>query len=202
MRANRPYVIGITGGIASGKSGVSCFLRELGEKVIIADEIARLAQKELKGELINAFGKDIADENGDIDRAKLRQLVFNHKPSLDRLNGLMHPKILQMLENEIKAFEGKRIFLEVPLLFETGFQRSCDKIWCVYTGEAEQKKRLIRRNSLDEALAQKIIDSQMREADRLKLSDEKIFTLYEKENTRKQVENLLKKLDLELSREE
>lgn len=195
MKANKPYVIGITGGIASGKSGVSSFLRELGEKVVIADEVARLAQKELKDEIIAAFGTEITDSEGEIDRARLRGIVFNDEEALDRLNKLMHPKILSMLKEEIDNFDGKRIFLEVPLLFETGFQKACDKTWCVYTGEEEQKRRLMKRDNLDEELAEKIIASQLSEEKRLSLSDERICSLYERENTRQQVLKLLSELD-------
>lgn len=160
-------IIGLTGGIASGKSTVANMMKNWGITVIDADVESRLAVE--KGEeaydhIVNHFSKNILLEDGSIDRAKLGEIIFNNKEERMRLNEIVHPavrkRMLQKKENASNKGESM-IIMDIPLLFESGFTQLVDKTLLIFVDEDIQLQRLMERNhfSRDEALAR--IQSQM-----------------------------------------
>ena len=157
-------IIGLTGGIASGKSTVSKIFRELGAEIIDADIKAKeISEREdVIKEIGNIFGKEVINIEGKIDRLKIKEIVFNNKEKLKKLNDLIHPKVMEEFK-KIKENIGKNdiIIFDVPLLFESGMDKMCDKIILVFTDKKIQIKRMLERDGITEELAEKIINSQM-----------------------------------------
>lgn len=167
-------ILGLTGGIASGKSTVSNILKELKIKIIDADLIARkISEKEeIKEEIILKLGKKILNSKKEIDREKLKIIVFKDKKKLEILNNIYHPRIKDEFK-KIKENYNKDdiIIFDVPLLFETGIDKECDEIILVCVDEKVQIKRIIKRDKVDKELAEKIIKSQMSQEDKKKRAD-------------------------------
>ena len=157
-------IIGLTGGIASGKSTVSKIFRELGAEIIDADIKAKeISEREdVIKEIGDIFGKEVINSEGKIDRLKIKEIVFNNKEKLKKLNDLIHPKVMEEFK-KIKENTGKNdiIIFDVPLLFESGMDKMCDKIILVFTDKKIQIKRMLERDGITEELAEKIINSQM-----------------------------------------
>ncbi len=157
-------VIGITGGIASGKSNVCTVIRELGYPVIDCDEITR-KNYEINGKIYNVvlerFGKDFLLDDGNIDRKKLGKLVFNNSSAKMLLNSITHPIIKEELLSEISKYNDGLVFVEIPLLYEAKFDSLCDKVICVFLSQKYQVERLMEREGIDEDFALKKIHSQM-----------------------------------------
>lgn len=139
-------VVGIVGAPAGGKSTVANYLQELGATWINADRIARdvLEQDDVQAALIGHFGSEIADSSGRIDRALLASRVFGDddakRVALTYLEGVIHPRTRLIITAKLRESEGI-VVLDVPLLFETGWDRSCDEIWCV---DSDRSLRLAR----------------------------------------------------------
>ncbi|MFK8115192.1 MAG: dephospho-CoA kinase [Rubripirellula sp.] len=163
------YVLGVVGSPAGGKSTVAKRLAERGATWINADLVARavLEHDDISQQLIDHFGSDIATSEGAIDRAKLASLVFgddeSKRSSLRFLEGLVHPRTRALIQSQIRAVqqtvpsgsEKSVIILDVPLMFKSGWDRSCDEIWCV---DSEREIRLARtkdRGWDDEELQQR-----------------------------------------------
>jgi dephospho-CoA kinase len=171
-------VIGLTGGIASGKSTVSMYLKSKGAVIIDADKIARQIMQKGKpawNEIILHFGKDILTDKNEIDRKRLGKQVFSDKHKLSLLNSITHPKIINEIEKQLKNFEKNNksvVVIDAPLLLETGLDVLVDEVWLVVVDEQTQLKRLISREEdlgVDEAYAR--IKSQMSLQDKKKLAD-------------------------------
>lgn len=164
MRQNNFKVIGITGGIATGKSTVTNILEKEGYIVIDADKIARDVVK--RGQpayrkIVNFFGKDILNKDGDIDRKRLGDIIFRELELRKILNTIVHPYIYEGIKSQILKYGEmeKIIFLDIPLLIEEreNFRKygiNFDEIWLVYLDKKTQLKRLMKRDSItkDEAL--------------------------------------------------
>ncbi len=157
-------VIGITGGIASGKSNVCAVIKELGYPIIDCDEITR-RNYEIDGKIykvvLERFGKDFLLDDGNIDRKKLGKLVFNNSSAKMLLNSITHPIIKEELLKEIAKYDDGLVFVEIPLLYEAKFETICDKIICVFLSQKYQVERLMAREGIDEDFALKKIHSQM-----------------------------------------
>lgn len=170
-------IIGLTGGIASGKTTVSDFLKAKGFLVLDADKIAKdiSEQEEIKKEIVLNFGKEILDSSLNIDRKKLKKIVFEDKKKLEKLNKIIHPRVYNFFEKirKEKKIEGleKIIVFDVPLLFESGIDKLCDKILLICTGRELKIKRIIKRDNIEDSLAQKIIDSQLSDEEKIKKAD-------------------------------
>lgn len=159
-------IIGLTGGIASGKTTVSNILKELGAVIIDADEIAhRVLRKEEPGweEVVNHFGRGVLTGEGEIDRSQLARIVFNNPAERKKLEEITHPWIIAEIREKIERLKEREeiIVLDAPLLFETGLDRLVDQVWVVYTDRAIQLKRLQERDRLTEEEAISRIESQM-----------------------------------------
>jgi len=175
-------VIGLTGGIGSGKSTVSQFLAELGAIIVDADRVGHEAFKpgtELWREVVAAFGRQIVTPSGDIDRKKLGEIVFGNAESLWRLNQIMHPRMYDMVKAQLEGYRRqgvKVVVLEAPLLIEANWTSLVDEVWVTVASEATVLKRLQERTGLskEESLAR--IRSQLPSEERIKHADVVINT--------------------------
>ncbi len=191
-------LIGITGGIASGKSLVSHYLMELGLDVIDIDEIAREVVRpgcKAWAKITAQFGRGFLTSDGEIDRKKLGDAVFKDHKLLKKLNAITHPEIRRKMWKRIEVLRGDNhdalIFIDVPLLIESGFYKDMDRVVLVYVDEAIQIKRLIKRDGLSDAEAQRRLSSQMPIDKKLKLADYVIYNDGSVEETKAQVRKLL-----------
>lgn len=171
MKPNNLKIIGITGGIATGKSTVSDIIKEAGYIVIDADKIAReLMEKGTPAykKIIDVFGKEILEVEKTIDRKKLGNIVFNDLVSRKKLDDIVHPYIFNRIKELIDGYsqQQKIMFLDIPLLIEEigklkRYNIELDEIWLVYVDEATQLDRLMRRDSITKEEAMQKIKSQM-----------------------------------------
>ena len=167
-------VIGLTGGIASGKSTASAYLRSLGAQIVDADAISRASTR--KGEagyaaVVARFGREILRPDGEIDRRKLGALVFADEGQRRALNALLHPIVIAACAREIERCRAQGLsacVLDVPLLFETGMERMCDVTWLLYVSREEQIRRIAARDGLGAQAAAARIDSQMPLAEKMR----------------------------------
>ena len=160
------FVLGITGGIATGKSSVVQHFIDLGFPVVDADIIARhlLDQNEQAyNEVVKVFGSEILQENGEINRQALGALVFNHPDKLKQLDELMAPFLQETILAAIKqaSQNQKLVIVDVPLMYEKGYDEWMDQVAVVYCTPEQQIKRLMQRNQLTEKEAKQRIDSQL-----------------------------------------
>ncbi len=184
-------VIGLTGGIASGKSTVSGFLRELGAVVIDADRVGHELLKpdtETWGEVVAAFGKEILAPDGNIDRKKLGEIVFADYEALARLNQIVHPRIQAQVQAQIEQYRRqgvKVVVLEAPLLIEVSLSKKTgepslsdevDEVWVTVAPESTVLKRLKEKLGLSESESLARIRSQLPSEERLKRADVVIDT--------------------------
>ena len=168
-------IIGITGSIASGKTFVTDYLKELGYKIIDADEISRnLLKKNSEGyfKVIEVFSKDILTDNEEIDRKKLAMMIFNNSINKKKLEEIVHPLVFEEIEKYKEKYkEDKYIFISMPLLFETGYQNKVDKVITVYIKKDIQVERLMKRDDIDKEYAITKISSQFDLEEKVKNSD-------------------------------
>lgn len=159
--------IGLTGGIASGKSTVSTMCREMGIPVIDADIEARLAVEPGEPaykEIIAAFGENILMPDGGIDRPALGTIIFNDNEKRLKLNSIVHPQVrkrMNLIKEEAETAGESIIILDIPLLFESRLEYMANKIIVVYVDPEVQLRRLMERNSLTKEEAEARINSQM-----------------------------------------
>lgn len=160
-------IIGLTGSIASGKSTVSEMLKNLGYPIVDADLAARLVVKpgsETLSQIAQAFGPEVIQEDGTMDRAKVGEIIFNDPASRKILNEIIHPAIRQEMLRQRQEFlaQGfKTIIMDIPLLFESRLQHFVDKILVVSVTEENQFNRLVERNGFTEQEARARISSQL-----------------------------------------
>ncbi|WP_317950943.1 dephospho-CoA kinase [Rossellomorea marisflavi] len=190
-------IIGLTGGIASGKSTVSAFLQDKGYTIIDADLAARMVVEVGQPAylaIVDAFGKGILQENGQIDRAGLGAIIFNDQTKRNLLNGIVHPAVRSMmLSHKDEAIEnGKQtIIMDIPLLFESDLTWMVDRTIVVTVEEDVQLSRLMKRNELTEEEAASRISSQLPLREKAEKADAVIDNNGSVEDTLKQVEELL-----------
>ena len=168
-------VIGLTGGIAAGKSTVSERLRALGAYIIDADRLGHRILMREGGEayegVVAAFGAEILDEAGEIARPRLGRLVFADPAQLAELNRLMHPPMADRMRREIEDVRAQPsppafIVLDAAVLFEAGWDALCDEVWTVSTTPERALDRLVARNRLSPEAARARIDAQLGNAER------------------------------------
>jgi dephospho-CoA kinase len=160
-------VIGLTGGIATGKSEVARILQGLGAIIINADQVGHQAytpHSETWQEVVKAFGDEILDPDGAINRRKLGAIVFSDSNRLDQLNRIMHPRMAKMVAQQIEDLrreDPSAVVVEAAILFEAGWESLCDEVWTTETPFQSAVERLKTRNGMAEEDAQKRINSQM-----------------------------------------
>lgn len=191
------YIIGVTGGIACGKSTVSNEIKKYGGKVINADNMAHW-QMEPGGEIYRAyvrhFGEGILNEMGQIDRRKVGDIVFNDNIELRWVNNITHPILLKYVRERLIDYQSKGealVVLDVPLLFEAGWDRECDEVWVVHLKYNRQVKRLMERNNLTLSEAEARINAQISGKERRRRADEIIDNNGYKRITRRQIRRLI-----------
>lgn len=192
-------IIGLTGSISTGKTQVSNYLRDRGEKVIDADLIARevVDLGAVKEKIKEAFGHDIYKDD-ELDRKALGEIVFRDKEKRQVLNEIEHPEIYKIILEEVKNSKG-RVFVDIPLLFESQhlnekYGLDFDEVWLVYVNRETQVKRLIKRDRISKGYALEKINSQMSVEDKKIMADVIIDNSGSLEETYKQVEENLKRL--------
>jgi dephospho-CoA kinase len=192
--------LGLTGGIASGKSAVAAMLRDLGFPVLDADSLAHKLVEPghpAYDEVLREFGPSIKDSQGRVDRTKLAALVFADRAKLERLNAIVHPRVAEAVLRQFDewARQGTRdaAFVEAALLIESGIHKKLDGLvvaWC----EPEQQFERLAARGLSAAEARRRIAAQMPVEEKLRLATEKIDCSESLEETRRQVEALAARL--------
>ncbi|HEJ8896516.1 TPA: dephospho-CoA kinase [Staphylococcus aureus] len=191
-----PKVIGLTGGIASGKSTVSELLSVFGFKVVDADKAAREAVKKgSKGlaQVREVFGDEAIDENGEMNRRYMGDLVFNHPEKRLELNAIIHPIVRDIMEEEKQEYlkQGYNVIMDIPLLFENELENTVDEVWVVYTSESIQMDRLMQRNNLSLEDAKARVYSQISIDKKSRMADHVVDNLGDKLELKQNLERLL-----------
>jgi len=205
MNQNNPYVIVITGGIATGKSEASKYLRELGYTVLDCDLIVHNGYEkdsDLYKILVDTFSEVILDAEKYIDRQKLGKIVLSDNEKLNKLNSLVHKYVVDELLYGIKNTSNKLIFLDIPLMFEQkealdNMGLKYNEIWLIYVSEETQKQRLVQRankenKDLEQTLT--IIKKQMPIEEKKILADKVINNEGSIENLRKDILKLIQNI--------
>mgnify|MGYP000314586583 FL=1 len=189
-------IIGITGGIASGKSTVTNYLRQKGYQVIDADQVVHELQAKggkLYQALVSWLGSAILNEAGELDRPKLSQLIFSSQENLAKSSRLQNDIIRQELANrrdQLAKIE-ETFFMDIPLLFEQDYADWFDEVWLVYVNPETQIKRLKARNGYSQEEAQQRLASQMKLEDKVPYAD---FVIKNDGNLEELIEQIDKKL--------
>ena len=193
-------VVGLTGGIGSGKSAVTKIFESLGVKVVDADVASR--QPVMKGEpalkkIAEKFGANILTSEGELDRRKLREIIFNDNSAKDWLENLLHPLIHQILIDDLTSASSNYAILVSPLLFETNQKDLCSKTIVVDTSEERQIDRTSKRDNVEPDQVKLIIDSQIDRKSRNELADIIILN----DGSLQELEEKVKKFHEDLERE-
>lgn len=190
-------IIGITGGIASGKSSVSLYIQELGFTIVDADVASRAVVEpgeEAYHQVVKAFGEDILLVDGNIDRVKLGSIIFHDQEKRLLLNSIVHPAVrnwMRLKTEKALAAGEETVFMDIPLLFESKLTFMVEKTLLVYVDERVQLERLMNRNGLSETDALARIHSQMPLADKKVLADAVIDNNGNLKETKRQVKTVL-----------
>ncbi|OWZ83316.1 dephospho-CoA kinase [Natranaerobius trueperi] len=194
-------IIGLTGGIASGKSTVLKMLADLGSITIDADQISREATKkgsQALNEIKEVFGKEYIDKNGKLKREALGDEIFNDKLAKERLEQILHPKIdIQMkylIDKYQKEYPSKLIVVDIPLLYEVGKEEQFNEVWVVWVDFKTQLERLMKRNDLSYKEAKNRVRAQMPLDEKRKKADRVIDNSGSINHTNRQVKELFNKV--------
>lgn len=196
-------VLGLTGGIATGKSTVTKMFQDIQIPVIDTDKIARdVIKKGTLGyqQVLEYFGDEILLTDHEINRKLLGRLIFMNKKKRDALNNIVHPKVLQTCMDLIELYKKQNIpfvVLDVPLLYESGFDQYTDYVIVVYTTRKNQLDRLMTRDLIDEDYAKLKIDAQMSIEDKVIKADYVINNNHSILETKHQFNELMKELEVE-----
>lgn len=171
-------MIGLTGGIATGKSIVASVFREMGAIILDADVIARLVvlpHQPAWKDIVEFFGPEVVNEDQSLDRAKIGEIVYNNPNSLKELNRFTHPRIMQYYKDELRRIKTEQpdaiVILEVPLLYETNMDKLCQQVVVVYVDRETQIQRLMKRDNMSYADAVKRVDAQMPMDEKVRRAD-------------------------------
>ena len=199
-------IIGLTGGIGTGKSTVSRKLRERGYPVIDLDVISRevIEYPEVINELVRNFGIEILESQNNISgkksisRNKLRQTVFKEEKKVSVLNSIMHPPIVEEMRRQIEELRKsyKTVFVEVQLLFEAKLEKEFDLTVLVYADKKTQLERVLKRDGRKEEEVQQIINAQMDMTEKRRLSNYIIENNGDSEMLDLEIEKFIKKLKI------
>jgi len=175
---SKPIIIGLTGGIASGKSTVSAAFAEAGAEIVDTDLIARevvLPGSEALAELVAVFGTSICQADGSLNRRGLRERVFSDARAKQQLEAILHPRIRAQARLQVEAARGVYVVLVVPLLVESGRQyHFVDRVLVVDIPHEQQLRLLMRRDDVNLELAQAMMGAQADRHSRLAIADDVI----------------------------
>lgn len=171
-------IIGLTGGIASGKSTVTRTLVDLGAIIIDSDELAHNIMKPYKPawkDIVKIFGAEILNHDETINRDRLGQIVFNDPDKLRELNQITHWRIAERYKEDLRIIRKEKpeaiVVMEIPLLYETHAERICDEVWVVWVDRETQMERLMQRDGISREDAIKRIEAQMDLDEKARLAD-------------------------------
>lgn len=171
-------IIGLTGGIASGKSTVTRTLLDLGAIIIDSDELAHNIMKPYKPawkDIVKIFGTEILNPDETINRDRLGQIVFNDPDKLRELNQITHWRIAERYKEDLRLIRKEKpeaiVVMEIPLLYETHAERICDEVWVVWVDRETQMERLMQRDGISREDALKRIEAQMDLDEKARLAD-------------------------------
>lgn len=171
-------IIGLTGGIASGKSTVTRTLVDLGAIIIDSDELAHNIMKPYKPawkDIVKIFGAEILNHDETINRDRLGQIVFNDPDKLRELNQITHWRIAERYKEDLRLLRKEKpeavVVMEIPLLYETHAERICDEVWVVWVDRETQMERLMKRDGISREDALKRIEAQMDLDEKARLAD-------------------------------
>ncbi|XP_061873538.1 bifunctional coenzyme A synthase [Colius striatus] len=204
---SRPYVVGLTGGTGSGKTSIAKLLGHLGAFLIDADRLGHTAY--IPGgpaheQVVAAFGAEILNEDGTINRTVLGAKVFGNQERLKSLTDIVWPEIARMVKEQLEeaSAQGKAVcVLDAAVLLEAGWQDMVHEVWTAVIPEEEAVKRIVARDGLNEEAARSRVQSQMSNSQRVERSHVVLCTLWEPDVTRKQVEKAWGLLQERLSQE-
>ena len=203
MKQNK-MIIGITGSIGTGKSTVSNYLISKGYSVVDADKISKgaynIGSNGYKA-ILEVFGEEILNSNGEVDRKKIKKIVFDNSNMLQRLNMAIHPININEIEKEIEILLESQnvVFLDAPLLIETELHKKVNKIIVVICDKNEQINRIIKRDKITADMAISIINSQMSIDEKLKFADYIVYNNSTIENLYSQVDEIILEIKKEIS---
>lgn len=192
-------IIGITGGIGTGKSTVLKILNEkFGFSIFEADKIAHELMSKgnaVYDRIVNEFGNDILKSDGEIDRKVMSSLVFNNKSRLETINNIVHPAVIDEIKNRIER-ENKlngtdKFVVEAALLIESGCGKICDKIWYIYSDDSIRIERLKSGRGMEEDAIKAVIKNQLNYEDFEDKTDAMIDNSFSIDNTISQIKKLL-----------
>ncbi|WP_294834298.1 dephospho-CoA kinase [uncultured Gilliamella sp.] len=170
-----PYVVALSGGVASGKSTIANLFAQLGVPIIDADIIARQVVEvgtDALAQIVKHFSTEILLPNGELDRSQLREIIFNNDHERLWLNNLLHPIIHKITQKQIAKQTAAYVIWVVPLLIENNLHQLADRVLMVDVPETLQMERLIYRDKISESLAKRMIRTQVPLAERLSYADD------------------------------
>lgn len=193
-------ILGLTGGIGSGKSTVSKIFLSMGIKVFDADLIAKdiLETEQVKEEIKEKLGKEFINlKSNSVDKELLKKEVFNNSKKLNALNEIVHPKVVDIYIKKYLEFKDKKeiVIFDVPLLFEVNLERYCDKVIVVDIDLNVQIERIKNRDNIDVALINKIIAAQMSREERNMKADILIGNNGSLEELKQKIEKIIKDIE-------
>lgn len=197
MKRKRKLIIGITGGIGSGKTLVSKLLSKRGFKVYYADLVAKKLyneDKKLVKDLVKVFGKEIINYKGKVNLPKLKELIFANKKNYETINKLVHPAVINYLKKEIKKSKYDLVLVEAAVLFESGFNKSLDYIITVYSDKKKRIDRLMIRDEATRSEINHLMKFQIDEKIKMEMSDFVIMNNKTVEDLKMQVDFMSKVL--------
>ena len=196
--------VGLTGGIATGKSTVAAMLIELGAPVVDSDILAREAvAKGSEGlrEVRRVFGDKVLDEEQNLDRRAMRELIFQDPGARERLNSIVHPRVAALIDRQVDELEriGRQVvFVDVPLLYEVGWEDLMDAVVLVYVPAEVQLRRLMKRDQVERDQAVNALKAQLPIEQKLKKAQFLVDNQGSLEETREQVVALWARLQSQL----
>lgn len=195
-------ILGLTGGIASGKSTVAKMFLDQGIPLIDTDTIARellFRGTDTYHKVVETFGEEILFTNKDINRKQLGKVIFRNKKKRLLLNNIVHPKVREIVENELEKHQKlgtEVVVVDVPLLFETNYQDIVDKTIVVFCDFQEQVDRLMSRDNIERDYAMMKINAQLPMQEKVNLADYVIDNSYSILNTKKDFNKILKDIEV------
>ncbi len=187
-------IIGLTGGIGSGKSTIASYIASKGIPVYIADDEAKklMDSKRISSEIQTIFSENIFTESGNLDRKKIATLVFNNSEKLAQLNAIVHPEVKKHFTNWVNNHKNASFVIkEAAILFETKGNLSCDKVILITAPQEIRIERAMKRDNVDRESILNRIKNQLPEAEKIKKSDFVVHNIV-LQNTFKEVDQILK----------
>jgi dephospho-CoA kinase len=191
MQNKQSLIIGITGGIGSGKSLACEYFQKLGCKIFYADEIAKnlyFSDKKLRAALVKQFGKNILDNKGLINFPEFRKIVFKSDANQKRVNKIVHPFVISEILAQAKKSKSKIVIVEAALIFESGFEKYNDYTILIYSNTANRTERVQKRSKLSKVLIKSIMKLQMPENEKKKKAD----IIIENDGTKRELQKKVK----------